>query len=181
MKVQSLNYSLPQNTTPVANEAPKTPEQPKPPAPPTDGVDVGKPEAEKDWTVLFYLNGNNAQAGQLVSTMRQLEFIGSTDNIHMAAQLARPQAMLDKWSKDWSGVRRYEIKNNGQEFNVGAVIVDGLTGFLPGKTKGIKSPVLQELDAKTDMGKQQTLQEFLEWGVQKFPRQKLHGRHDGPV
>lgn len=167
MKVQSLNYSLPQNTSPVPSAAPQ---EPQPPAqPPQDGLDVGKPAPEKDWAVLFYMNGNNAQASQMVSTMRQLEFVGSNETMHMAAQLARPAAALDKWSKDWSGVRRYEIKNNGQKFNVGAIVADGLTSFLPGKTKGIKSPTLETLPEKTDMGDKQTLQQFLEWGVQKFP------------
>ncbi len=164
MKVQTLNYSLPNNTPKASTPAAES----KAPVAPQETLDVGQPEPEKDWTVLFYLNGNNAQSSQMVSTMRQMEFIGSTDNIHMAAQLARPKAMLDRWSKDWNGVRRYEIQNNGQEFNVGAVVMDGLTSFLPGKSKGIKSEVLQELE-NADMGKAETLEQFLEWGVKKFP------------
>lgn len=131
--------------------------------------ELGEIAAEKDWTVLFYLNGNNAESSAMTTAMRQLEFVGSDTHTHMAAQLARPKAALDGYSKDWNGVRRYEIKNNGQKFNAGAVVIDGLTGSLPGKTKGIKSPVLQELDANTDMASKQTLQQFLEWGVQKFP------------
>lgn len=171
MKVQSYNYSLP--TQNLAGAAPAKSEAPTPeeaPAAPQDSakLDVGQVGPEKDWTVLFYLNGNNATASQAVSTMRQLEFVGSSDKMHMAAQLARPKAMLDKWSHDWNGVRRYEIQNNGQEFNTGAIVVDGLTSFLPGKTKGIQSPVLQDLQ-DVDMGKAQSLEEFLEWGVKKFP------------
>jgi len=168
MKVQSLNYNLPASSAPKASapQATKAPDEPK------ERLDVGEIAEEKDWTVLFYLNGNNAQAGQMVSTLRQLEFVGSQENMHMAAQLARPQAALDKWSKDWSGVRRYEIQHNGQEFNAGAIIVDSLTGFLPGKTKGIKSPVLQELNPETDMGNKQSLAEFLEWGMTKFPAKR---------
>lgn len=177
MKVQSLTYNLPQ-TTPVAS----TPAQPAAPATPTEPaepMDVGEIAAEKDWTVLFYLNGNNATSSQAVSAMRQLEFVGSGDNIHMAAQLSRPKAMLDRWSKDWNGVRRYEIKNNGQEFNAGAVVIDGLTGFLPGKTKGIKSPTLQDM-GDADMGSAKTLEEFLQWGITKFPAKNYMVVMQGP-
>jgi len=179
MKVQSLTYSLPKNS-PVASTPARESTPPAAPAQPTEPMDVGEIAEEKEWTVLFYLNGNNATASQAVSAMRQLEFVGSSENIHMAAQLARPKAMLDRWSKDWSGVRRYEIQHNGQEFNAGAVVIDGLTSFLPGKTKGIKSPVLQELNAETDMGKAQTLQEFLEWGVTKFPAKNYMVVMSGP-
>ena len=177
MKVQSHTYNLPQ-TTPVASKAP-VPQTPSAPTEPAEPMDVGEIAPEKDWTVLFYLNGNNATSSQAVSAMRQLEFVGSGENIHMAAQLARPKAMLDKWSKDWSGVRRYEIKNNGQEFNAGAVVVDGLTGFLPGKTKGIKSPTLQDM-GDVDMGSSKSLEEFLEWGITKFPAKNYMVVMSGP-
>ena len=176
MKVQSVNYNVASNK-PVASKAPEAPK-----AEPTvskEPMDVGTIAEKKDWTVLVYLNGNNATASQAVTTMRQLEFVGSNDKMHMAAQLARPKALLDKWSHDWNGVRRYEVKHNGQEFNAGAVVMDGLTGFLPGKTKGIKSPVLQDM-GDVDMGKGQTLAEFLEWGVTKYPAKNYMVVMQGP-
>jgi hypothetical protein len=167
MQLQSYNAHIrPLSGLPTPQTG--TPVQPKQPEGPSEPQDVGEIKEEKDWTVLFYMNGNNASASECVTAMRQLEFIGSNDKTHMAAQLARPKAMLDGWSKDWNGVRRYEIVNNGQEFNTGVIIADSLTGFLPGKTKGIKSPVLQELE-NADMGSARTLEEFLEWGVKKFP------------
>lgn len=175
MKVQSVNYNVASNK-PVASKAPQTPATP---ATPSEPMDVGTIAEKKDWTVLVYLNGNNATASQAVTTMRQLEFVGSNDKMHMAAQLARPKALLDKWSHDWSGTRRYEIQNNGQEFNAGAVVIDGLTGFLPGKTKGIKSEVLQDM-GDVDMGKSQTLAEFLEWGVTKYPAKNYMVVMQGP-
>lgn len=175
MKVQSINYQVASNKpaatkTPVAKAEPTVSKEP---------MDVGTIAEKKDWTVLVYLNGNNATASQAVTTMRQLEFVGSNDKIHMAAQLARPKALLDKWSHDWSGTRRYEIQNNGQEFNAGAVVIDGLTGFLPGKTKGIKSEVLQDM-GDVDMGKSQTLAEFLEWGMTKYPAKNYMVVMQGP-
>lgn len=175
MKVQSVNYNVASNK-PVASKAPQAPTTPTTPSEP---MDVGTIAEKKDWTVLVYLNGNNATASQAVTTMRQLEFVGSNDKMHMAAQLARPKALLDKWSHDWNGVRRYEVKNNGQEFNAGAVVIDGLTGFLPGKTKGIKSDVLQDM-GDVDMGKSQTLAEFLEWGITKYPAKNYMVVMQGP-
>jgi len=175
MKVQSANTQIASNKL-VATKAPA----PKPEATtPSEPMDVGTIAEKKDWTVLVYLNGNNATASQAVTTMRQLEFVGSNDKMHMAAQLARPKALLDKWSHDWNGVRRYEVKNNGQEFNAGAVVIDGLTGFLPGKTKGIKSDVLQDM-GDVDMGKGQTLAEFLEWGITKYPAKNYMVVMQGP-
>jgi hypothetical protein len=175
MKVQTLNAQV-ANNKPVVSKAADKPTEPTTPKEP---MDVGTIAEKKDWTVLVYLNGNNATASQAVSTMRQLEFVGSNDKLHMAAQLARPKALLDKWSHDWNGVRRYEVKNNGQEFNAGAVVIDGLTGFLPGKTKGIKSPVLQDM-GDVDMGKGQTLAEFLEWGITKYPAKNYMVVMQGP-
>lgn len=88
MKVQSVNYNVASNK-PVASKAPEAPK-----AEPTvskEPMDVGTIAEKKDWTVLVYLNGNNATASQAVTTMRQLEFVGSNDKMHMAAQLARPR------------------------------------------------------------------------------------------
>lgn len=177
MKVQSANYQIASNK-PVASKAPAAPKAESTPVS-KEPMDVGTVAEKKDWTVLVYLNGNNATASQAVTTMRQLEFVGSSDKMHMAAQLARPKALLDKWSHDWSGVRRYEVQNNGQQFNAGAVVMDGLTGFLPGKTKGIKSEVLQDM-GDVDMGKSQTLAEFLEWGVTKYPAKNYMVVMQGP-
>ncbi|MBX3169823.1 MAG: hypothetical protein KF760_20635 [Candidatus Eremiobacteraeota bacterium] len=176
MKVQSVNYQIASNK-PVATKAPAPKTESTPVS--KEPMDVGTIAEKKDWTVLVYLNGNNATASQAVTTMRQLEFVGSNDKMHMAAQLARPKALLDKWSHDWNGVRRYEVKHNGQEFNAGAVVIDGLTGFLPGKTKGIKSDVLKDM-GDVDMGKAQTLAEFLEWGVTKYPAKNYMVVMQGP-
>ncbi|MHB2016531.1 MAG: hypothetical protein ACYCW6_06235 [Candidatus Xenobia bacterium] len=48
--------------------------QPKAPSPPT-----APKQPEKDWTVLFYLNGNNELGKVAATTVRQLEYVGTTD------------------------------------------------------------------------------------------------------
>lgn len=128
----------------------------------------GEPKAEKEWTILLYLNGNNGLANQAISTVKQMEFVGSNDKIDFVAQVARPKGLLDRFSKDWNGVRRYHIEHNGEKFSAGEIIKDALTSFIPGQTKKIKSPVAQDLGT-ADMGSPKTLEDFLKWGMKTYP------------
>ncbi len=123
---------------------------------------------QKEWTVLLYLNGNNALANQAISTLKQMEFVGSDDRMDFVAQVGRAASPLDRFSKDWSGVRRYHIEHNGKEFSTGEIIKGTLMGFLPGQTRKIQSPVVQDL-GKADMGSSQTLEDFLKWGIKNYP------------
>lgn len=126
---------------------------------------------EKEWTILFYLNGNNALSGQAIGQLRQLEYVGSTDKIDLVAQVARPKGLMDRWSGDWSGVRRYKIEHNGKKLTPGVIIGDFLTGMLPGKTKKIESPVLEDMGDK-NMGSARTFEDFLTWGMTEYPAKR---------
>lgn len=221
-----------------------------------DPLDSVVPEAEKDWTVLFYLNGNNAQSSQMIADLRQLEYVGSNANANLVAQVARPAALLDtpegfksvgstvglvgggaggyflgshfaaplaasalsavglpnvspslvsgvagaavgalagrklgqaggsklanKMAGDWSGTRRYFIQHNGEKLTPAVLIGDSLTSSLPGKTKGIKSPVLEDLGPKVDMASGETLEQFIEWGMKKYPSKHVMVVMQGP-
>lgn len=136
-------------------------------------------QPEKEWTVLLYLNGNNALASQAISTVKQLEFVGSNAEMNWVAQVARPKGLLDRFSGDWSGVRRYDIQSNGKKYNTGELIKEVLLGGLPGGAKKITSPVLEDLGQK-DMGSAKTLEEFLEWGMQKYPAKRYMVIMQGP-
>jgi len=140
----------------------------KSPAPP-EAAAPGK--AEKEWTVLLYLNGNNALANQAISTLKQMEFVGSDQKMDFVAQVGRAKSPLDRFSKDWSGVRRYHIQHNGKEFTPAEMVKGALLGFLPGQTRKIQSPVVQDL-GQADMGSARTLEEFLEWGIQAYPAKR---------
>lgn len=172
MKIQSAaNYSAAAPKR-AASEAPQASE-PAPAPADTASVSNGKDDAapEREWTILYYLNGNNALSGQAIATMRQLEYVGTDDKIALAAQVARPKGLVDKWSKDWHGVRRYGVEHNGEKLNPSVVIGDFLTSWMPGKSKGIASAVQADL-GDADMGKAQTLEEFVQWGMEKYPAKR---------
>lgn len=134
---------------------------------------------QKEWTVLLYLNGNNALSSQAISTVKQLEFVGSNAEMNWVAQVARPKGLLDRFSGDWSGVRRYDIQSNGKKYNAGELIKEVLLGGLPGGAKKIKSPVVEDVGPQ-DMGSGKTLEEFLEWGMQKYPAKHYMVIMQGP-
>ncbi|MEQ8187819.1 MAG: clostripain-related cysteine peptidase [Candidatus Eremiobacterota bacterium] len=68
---------------------------------------------EKEWTVLFYLDGNSNLSRLSLGKLRDLEKNGSDENINLIAQVARPKKpLLDLISGDWSGVRRYYVTKN---------------------------------------------------------------------
>jgi hypothetical protein len=68
---------------------------------------------EKEWTVLFYLDGNSNLSRLSLGKLRDLEKTGSDENINLVAQVSRPKRpLLDLISGDWSGVRRYYVTKN---------------------------------------------------------------------
>ncbi|HPZ08486.1 MAG TPA: clostripain-related cysteine peptidase, partial [Candidatus Eremiobacteraeota bacterium] len=74
---------------------------------------------EKDWTVLFYLDGNSDRDRFALSRLRDLEKTGSDDKVNVVAQISRKRSpLLDFISGDWSGVRRYYITQNPDPPNI---------------------------------------------------------------
>ncbi len=153
----------PEETDRAAEAPRKSPDSS--PAPPSSEA------AEKEWTVLLYLNGKNALANQAISTLKQMEFVGSDQKMDFVAQVGRAKSPLDRFSKDWSGVRRYHVQHNGKEFTPAEIVKGALMGFLPGQTRKIESPVVQDL-GQADMGSARSLEEFLEWGIQAYPAKR---------
>ncbi len=169
MRVQSLaNQMAPTANLSAARASAQEPAQPAP----ADQVTVTSGEPEKEWTVLLYLNGNNALTGQAMSNLRLLEYVGSDDQIDFVAQAARPEGLFDGMSGDWSGVRRYKIEHNGEKLTPSVMIGDLVTGWMPGKTKSIESPVVEDLGNEIDMGSADTLEDFLEWGMNNYPAKR---------
>ncbi|MEW6281993.1 MAG: clostripain-related cysteine peptidase [Candidatus Eremiobacterota bacterium] len=159
-------------SAPEATPAPQQAQQQAPAAQAQPPRPVVTPlEPEKEWTVLMYMNGNNGLSGQVISQMRQLEYVGSDDKINWVAQASRAPGLFDKMSKDWTGVRRYKIEHNGEKLTPSVMINEVLTSWMPGKSKGIKSPVVANLGDK-NMGRPSTLEDFLEWGMQAYPAKR---------
>jgi hypothetical protein len=115
--------------------------------------------ARKDWTVLYYLNGNNDLEPNLVRNLLDVQKVGSQDRVDIVAQLSRaPQETVygpksDKKTRldgDWTGLRRYHIA--------------------PGSSRSkILSPPLVQSDVTPNHGQSQSLSDFLSWGMKNFP------------
>lgn len=140
-----------------------------------DKVDIGGKDnktketapAKKKWTVLAYINGKDGNLQRLApSVLRELEAAGSDDNLNIVAQLSRQKSVIDRFTKDWSGTRRYEVKRN---MNPPPLQDEMMNWFIPPYTKNIVSPVAEDLGDKVDMGDPATLTDFLKWGIKKYP------------
>lgn len=131
-----------------------------------DKVELEGPGPDKDWTVLVWANGKANGADRLVpSVMRELEVAGSDENMDIVVQLGRKGRIYDKVTKDWSGTRRYHVERNRDPQTTQQEL---MSWFVPPYTKGIVSPVLQDL-GKADMGSSASLSEFLQWGMKEYP------------
>ena len=131
-----------------------------------DKVELEGEQPDKDWTVLVWANGKANGADRLVpSVMRELEVAGSDENMDIVVQLGRKGRIYDKVTKDWSGTRRYHVERNRDPQTTQQEL---MSWFVPPYTKGIVSPVLQDL-GKADMGSSASLSEFLQWGMKEYP------------
>jgi hypothetical protein len=101
---------------------------------------TGSPAAEKEWTLLVYLNGNNSLDSFGTSNLLQMEKVGSTSKINVVVQWASLAA---------AKTTRLLIKKSTDSTKV-------------------TSPVVQDLGA-ADMGDYRTLVDFIKWGAANYP------------
>ena len=94
-----------------------------------------------EWTMLLFMNGKNNLEEYVDEGLKQMEQVGSTPDIHVVAQVAR--------LSEPDRVTRVRV----------------LPSADPSK---ITSPAIETLGA-VDMGDYRSLQEFIHWGVEKFP------------
>lgn len=123
--------------------------------------------ARKKWTVLAYINGKDGNLQRLApSVLRELEAAGSDENLNIVAQLSRQKTAIDRFTKDWSGTKRYVVQRN---MNPPPLQEEMMNWFIPPYTKNIISPVAEDLGDKVNMGDPAALKDFLKWGIKKFP------------
>ncbi len=137
-----------------------------------------KPAAgqEKEWTIMFYMDGANDLEPHMAKAMLDLENVGSNDKINLVAQLARlsqdevkkvmgekckddPKALEEVRNHktnvdgDWNGVRRYYIVNN-----------QDTASRHPYYTSNMEKNLYLR-----DISDPQTLADFVSWGIKKYP------------
>lgn len=116
-------------------------------------------EPQKEWTVLYYGNGCNDLEPFTIRSVRDLEKVGSSDQVHLAAQMSRGDQYAIYGNKpektnidgDWVGMRRYHICK------------------APKGSRRMKSPILHSQNQPPNHGEAQTLADFVAWGMRKFP------------
>ncbi|MFC1745095.1 clostripain-related cysteine peptidase [Candidatus Riflebacteria bacterium] len=118
---------------------------------------------EREWTFLFYINGDNDLETFQLRALDKLELFGSGRNCHIVVQFDRVgndlmaehgKSQLDAIADgNWHDTRRYYIKKDKQLLY-------------------LASEKLQSL-GEVDMGKPETLKDFLAFGSRYFPSKKV--------
>lgn len=116
----------------------------------------------KEWTVLYWLNGNNDLEPHLVRNLMDTEKVGSSDQVNIVAQLSRPSQEVvhgpDSKKRtgldgDWTGMRRYYINKGGSR-------------------TGLKNKAVEIQESSPNHGDPATLADFLKWGIEQYPAQR---------
>ena len=122
---------------------------------PMDRVcDALPPLPPKKWTVLLYLGAHNDLESSLAKNLTDLEKVGSSKEVNLVAEIDRgPEPNLDYGGRAHA-TRYYITKAPKQD---------------PEQPQ-ITSPVLEKMPA-VDSSHPQTLENFLNWGMKKYPAQ----------
>lgn len=105
-------------------------------------LSFGKPR-ERQWTVLYYGAGNNNLSRDLNMEMGGLRNAGSSDEIQIVAQLARS-------GHDGTAVR-------------------GEMAPVSVRFGAVRPEFINQQKVQADMGKKETLADFLKWGMETYP------------
>ncbi len=119
------------------------------PAPTREPVGAGAAR----WTVLVYLDGDNNLESDALDDLREMARVGSSDELKIVVQLDRissSEAWDDTSAGDWEGTRRFLVERD-MEPTAEAALED-----------------MGELN----MGAQEVLADFVEWGVRSYPAER---------
>ena len=81
--------------------------------------------AQKEWTIMVFMNAKNDLEDFALTNMNQLELIGSTSKINIVVEFGRMKG-YSAADGDWSGVRRYYVTRDLNPFKVTSTIVQNL-------------------------------------------------------
>ncbi|MBI4350332.1 MAG: hypothetical protein HY550_02730 [Elusimicrobia bacterium] len=109
------------------------------------------PKAEKEWSILVFINAKNNLERYGLLDVNEMEKIGSSDKVNIVVEMGRIAGYTSA-DGDWKTTRRYLVKKDG-DFSK------------------ITSPVLADL-GKTDMGDYRSLVAFVKWAKAAYPARK---------
>lgn len=107
--------------------------------------------AQKEWTIMVFLNGDNNLEGAGVKDVNEMEKIGSTKDVDVIVQFDRARG-YDKSNGDWTSTKILHIQKDN-DFNK------------------ITSPVVKEL-GEVDMGSYREALRFFSWTVDNYPAKR---------
>jgi hypothetical protein len=107
--------------------------------------------AEKEWTILVFINAKNNLERFGLLDVNEMEKVGSSDQVNIVVEFGRMNGYSTS-DGDWKSTRRYYIQKDDNFAT-------------------ITSPMLMDL-GKTDMGDWQSVVNFVKWGKENYPAKK---------
>lgn len=106
--------------------------------------------AERSWTVMVYMNGKNSLELDALDNFDAMASVGGSDKVAIVTELGRPKTHYTSAEGNWSGVYRFEMTKG---------------------RKPLPKEALEKVPAglASDMGKPDTLANFIAWTKQKYP------------
>lgn len=110
--------------------------------------------AEREWTVMIYINGKNNLEPDALANFHAMASVGSTPQVAIVAQLGRPSKhRYTSLDGDWSGVYRFYVEKG--------------TKPLPANGQDVNA-----LGETIDMGSTACLQSFVKWAKSTYPARR---------
>lgn len=107
------------------------------------------------WTVMVFLNAANDLDTFSDLNVNQMERVANNPEVRFIVQWKRVQAL--GFGAPWSGTRRYLVKYDPSSNNTWS---------------GVRSELLQDLGRNVDMGRPQTLRDFVNWVMTYYPAER---------
>jgi hypothetical protein len=102
------------------------------------------------WTVMVFMNGANDLHTYTTLNMNQMEKVAQNSDVRFVVQWKQSKSAFP--SSTFDGTRRYLVK--------------------PDQSSAIVSELVQDLGAGVDMGKPETLHDFISWAQTYYPAQR---------
>jgi len=115
----------------------------------TLSVTSGTPH--RDYTVMVYLNGDNAQESAAIAALNEMEKGLHSADVNFLVQLDRHPS-YDTSNGNWTTCRRYYVQGDGGDANINSTLLADL--------------------GEVNMGAAATLADFITWGVANYPADK---------
>jgi len=111
-----------------------------------------RPDRElAEWTLMMFMNGDNDLEYSICADFVEMGYVGSTDRVHIVAQLDRSKGENHGWG-DWHDTRRFRIEKEMRPET---------KHTLPGQALG-----------EVNMCDGKSLREFVEWAMENYPAKR---------